>query len=129
MLLDSYSLKLTSYPAFPSFAPLRGWDSTKPTQSLAWYDAYNATKHNREEHLSDATLEKTIHAVGATVVMFYAQFGFSFTPGDESVPFIRSIFTEEFDQDRHPHSYYIPTMANRTGPAAWDWKLLEHPLP
>ncbi len=130
MLLDSYSLRLTSYPAFPSFAPLRGWDSNQPTKSLDWYDAYNATKHNREEHLDAATLKKAIHAVGATVVMFYAQFGFSFTPGDERLPFIRSIFTMDFDVDRHPHSCYIPnvTESSQAGPAAWDWKLLDYPF-
>ena len=75
MLLDSYTLSLASYPDFPAFAPLKGWDPKRPTQSLDWYDAYNATKHNREEHLDVATLERVIHAVGATVVMFFAQFG------------------------------------------------------
>jgi hypothetical protein len=129
MVLDSYSLKLTSYPAFPSFAPLRGWDRKKPTKSLDWYNAYNETKHNREEHLDAATLERAVHSVGAAVVMFYAQFGFDFTLGDERLPFIRSIFTMDFDGDRHPHSCYIPILTSRTGPATWDWKLLEHPLP
>jgi hypothetical protein len=129
MLLDSYSLGLTSYPAFPRFGPLRGWDPAKPTQSLDWYNAYNETKHNREEHLDAATFERAIHAVGAAVVMFYAQFGFNFAPGDERLPFIRSIFTMDFDADRHPHSCYIPIQASRTGPAAWDWKLLEYPFP
>jgi hypothetical protein len=75
MLLDGYSLELTSYPGFQGFAPFRDWDPSCPTQSLHWYDAYNATKHNREENLKEATLEKAIHAVGAAVVMFYVSLG------------------------------------------------------
>jgi hypothetical protein len=127
MLLDSFSLALTSYPEFPSFAPLRDWDPKRPTQSLAWYDAYNATKHNREERLDAATLERAIHAVGATVIMFYAQFGWRSTlHGDESSSLIRSVFTDRFDTNKHPHSGYIPDEAilNSTVANTWAWKLV-----
>jgi hypothetical protein len=131
MLLDSYSLTLTSYPTFPRFAPFEGWDAADPTKSLDWYDAYNATKHNREEHLDAATLQRAIHAVGAVIVMFYAQFGFQFKTGDQQLPFLRSIFTMNFDGERHPHSYYIPNVnsaAHVAGPASWDWTLLDYPV-
>lgn len=56
MLLDSYRVKLTSYPSFPPFAPFENWRADAPTQSLGWYNAYNSTKHNREVHLNAATL-------------------------------------------------------------------------
>jgi hypothetical protein len=128
MLLASYSLRLTSYPAFPGFAPFRDWDPSCPTQSLDWYDSYNATKHNREEHLNEATLKKAIHAVGAAVVMFYAQFGASSTPGDEGIPFIGSIFKMEFDVERHPYCCYVPRVGSRRGPILWDWTLLNYPF-
>jgi hypothetical protein len=127
MLLDSYSLTLASYPNFPSFAPLRDWDSSRPTQSLPWYDAYNATKHNREENLKEATMERAIHAVGAAVVMFYAQFGDTAAVGDERLSFIASIFKKEFDLGRHPYCYYIPRVAFRRGSTNWDWTLLDYP--
>jgi hypothetical protein len=52
MLLDSFTLKLRSYPEFPPIAPFEGWNAQSPTKSLDWYDAYNQTKHNREEHLA-----------------------------------------------------------------------------
>jgi hypothetical protein len=131
MLLDSYRLELTSYPSFPPFAPFECWRAVAPTQSLDWYHAYNLTKHNREEHLNAATLEKAVHAVGAVVVMFYAQFGFYFTTGEERIPFIRSIFKMNFDGDRHSTSYYIPNVSNTVGAAgaaSWDWELLDYPF-
>jgi hypothetical protein len=131
MLLDSYKLELTSYPSFPTFAPFDCWRAAAPTQSLDWYHAYNLTKHNREEHLNAATLEKAVHAVGAAVVMFYAQFGFYFTTGDERTPFIRSIFKMNFDGDRHSTSYYIPNVSNTVGAAgaaSWDWELHDYPF-
>jgi hypothetical protein len=132
MLLDSFSLALTSYPEFPSFAPLKDWDPKRPTQSLAWFEAYNATKHNREERLDAATLERAIHAVGATVVMFYAQFGRRPTlHWDESYSLIRSVFTEQFDTNKHPHSGYIAdeTISNSGLANPWGWKLVDYPFP
>jgi len=132
MLLDSYSLALTSYPEFPSFAPLKDWDAKRPTQSLDWYEAYNATKHNREECLDAATLERAIHAVGATVVMFYAQFGWkSSLLADESSPLIGSVFRDQFDTNKHPHSCYIAdeTVFNSTMANPWTWELVDYPFP
>jgi hypothetical protein len=128
MLLDGYSLELTSYPGFQGFAPFRDWDPSCPTQSLHWYDAYNATKHNREENLKEATLEKAIHAVGAAVVMFYVQFGASSFSGDEGLSFLGSIFKEEFDEKRHPYCFYIPRVGSRRDPILWDWTLLDCPF-
>jgi len=131
MLLDSYSLKLTSYPSFPAIIPFEGWSASAPTQSLDWYDAYNATKHNREEHLDQATLVRAVKAVGAAVVMFYAQFGYTRTIGDELLPFIGNIFKMNFDGNKHPYSYYFPnvnTAAGTVGPAGWEWMMLEYPF-
>lgn len=127
MLLDSYSLTLSSYPAFPQFGPFEGWTSATPTKSLVWYHAYNMTKHNREEHLNVATLEKAIHAVGAAVVMFYAQFGFNLGTNDDKIPVIKNVFHLRFDHDRYPTSYYIPNIVS-TGATSWDWESLDYPF-
>lgn len=132
MLLDSYSLTLASYPDFPSFAPFEHWSSTNPTQSLGWYHAYNMTKHNREEYLNVATLEKAVHAVGAAVVMFYAQFGFSFGTGDDKIAAIRSVFRVSPDYERYPTSCYIPNVKScddEAGVISWDWELLDYAFP
>ena len=67
MRLDSFSLTLRSYPDFPGFTPFKDWDTAQPTKSLEWYDAYNKAKHDREQNLGVATLERAVHAVGAAV--------------------------------------------------------------
>jgi hypothetical protein len=127
MLLDSFSLNLRSYPEFPTVAPFRNWTVQSPTQSLDWYDAYNQTKHNREECLEVATLDRAVNAVGAAVVMFYAQFGYTFQHDDEKRGLIRSIFTLKVDHEMHPTACYIPNAEG--GTKAWDWELLDYPFP
>lgn len=55
--------------------PFEAWDANRPTESLPWYDAYNATKHNREEHLDRAQLGHVVNALAGLHVMLLAQFG------------------------------------------------------
>jgi len=76
MKLDQYVVRLASHPGYGDIVPFAGWDSSNATRSLDWYDAYNATKHNREEELHRATLGAAIHALAAVHVMTVAQFGF-----------------------------------------------------
>jgi hypothetical protein len=73
--LSEYELKLTSYPKVPPLTPFATWATSQPTQSLAWYHAYNQTKHDREQAFAAATLKHAINAVAAAVILFYAQFG------------------------------------------------------
>jgi hypothetical protein len=127
MALDSFSLKLRSYPEFPATAPFRGWKVQSPTGSLDWYDAYNHTKHNREEHLGVATLERAVKAVSAAAVMFYAQFGYSFQHDDEKRSLIRNTFTLNIDHSMYPTACYIPNAGGGADP--WDWELLDYPFP
>jgi hypothetical protein len=126
MLLDSFGLKLRSYPEFPVFTPFTGWNVGVPTQSLDWYDAYNKTKHNREEFLGTATLGRAVNAVGAVTIMFYAQFGYSFQPNDERRSLIKNVFDLRVDHSMYPISCYIPRADG--GAAAWDWELLNYPF-
>ena len=76
MKLDSYTLTLATHPEYGEITPFEGWAIAEPTRSLAWYDAYNATKHNREDELHRATLQEVIAAMAAVHVMTVAQFGF-----------------------------------------------------
>jgi hypothetical protein len=128
MLLDSYQLSLQSYPQFPSFEPFGGWDVATPTKSLTWYDAYNKTKHDRETNLKFATLQNAVHAVGAAVVMFHAQFGFQFGPTgtDQKGPVIRNIFRIVTHLNKHSQECYIPKLevlanASPTPTPSFDW--------
>lgn len=64
--LISCKLLGNSYP----IKPFSQWNASNPTQSLQWYNAYNKTKHDRERHFSEATLENCIHAIAAVIVCF-----------------------------------------------------------
>jgi len=127
MLLDSFTLTLRSYPEFPGVNPFKGWTAQSPTKSLGWYDAYNQTKHSREECLGLATLERAVSAVGAAAVMFYAQFGYSFHIEDEKRSLIRNVFTLNVDYSMYPTSCYIPDAEG--GIKAWEWELLDYSFP
>jgi len=76
LCLDSFEVSLHDYPNYPPFCPFAGWTPEQPTQSIAWYDAYNKVKHNREENMELATLGHALESVGAALVVFCAQFGF-----------------------------------------------------
>jgi hypothetical protein len=73
--LSEYSLRLVRHRDYGDFNPFGGWDAASPTQSLPWYAAYNATKHDRELDFDKATLEHAISATGALRVLMLAQYG------------------------------------------------------
>ncbi|MBD2181874.1 hypothetical protein H6S82_00200 [Planktothrix sp. FACHB-1355] len=104
MCLANYELALRWYPNFPSFKPFSCWNVNRPTKSLYWYDAYNATKHDREAHLNRATLLNAVHAVGAVVVMFSAQYGIE--QNESLFNIINSAFVIDFEYC--PERFYIP---------------------
>ena len=133
MLLDSYELTLQQYPHFPSFYPFKNWDVNHPTQSLEWYDAYNKTKHDREENLKFATLNNSVQAVGAAVVMIHAQFSLNFGLGpsfrlmDQKSPVINNIFRTVTNFQNHWQECYIPKMdvlpnSSPTPTPSFDWE-------
>lgn len=133
MLLDTYRLSLRSYTDFPDFAPFESWDPSAPTKSLPWYDAYNKTKHDRESNLRDATLENAVYAVGAAVVMFFAQFGAEIEPrhGEQAALVIQSTFSLSTDFARHPRSCYVPEFTvpltlNASPVPSFDWRLINY---
>ncbi len=75
MKLTEYAVSLPYYPWLDPFRPFAAWPSSKPTQDLKWYDAYNNVKHDREGNFSQATLEAAFNAVVACAVLLVAQFG------------------------------------------------------
>jgi hypothetical protein len=134
MLLDGYRLSLSHHPDFPPFSPFDGWDRAAATRSLPWYDSYNKTKHDRETKLSCASLENAVMAVGAAVVMFYAQFGYEVEPslGEQPTLLIKSAFSLETDFTRYEHTIYIPELTvppNSPSPVpSFDWRLIDYPF-
>lgn len=73
--LGEYEVVMPSYPGMGSVCPFREWSRLAPTQTLSWYNAYNAVKHDRENKLSQATLGQVVQAVAACAILTRAQFG------------------------------------------------------
>lgn len=73
MRLGDWQVRLVRSTEGLTFAPFSGWNPQTPR--LAWYTAYNNTKHGREDHLDEARLEHVLNAVAAAYVLLIAQFG------------------------------------------------------
>jgi hypothetical protein len=113
-LLDSlklaeYQIGLVPYAGAAKVRPFAGWSATQPTQSLAWYDAYNKAKHDRSTNLPLATVTRCIEAVAAAVVMFSVRFS-PFALYNETTP-IASLVNHLFSLElvgADPTSFYVP---------------------
>lgn len=75
MRLMDYKVRLTHFPALGVLSPFAGWDASSPTESLAWYDNYNAAKHDREGAFHRASIAAAANAVAAIWIMVAAQYG------------------------------------------------------
>lgn len=72
--LEEYEISLGFYSAVAPRRPFSGWNAQAPTQSLPWYAAYNAVKHDRENAISQATVAAAIDAVMACAIMLAAEY-------------------------------------------------------
>ncbi|MCC6525654.1 MAG: hypothetical protein IT373_23595 [Polyangiaceae bacterium] len=116
MRLGEWSVALVLHPGYPTIRPFESWNSATPTQSLEWYDAYNAIKHDRESAISRASLKHAIQAVAAAVVVAAAQFG------SEVVASFRNF--EEFSVRAPKWSYtelYVPPALHADADARRAW--------
>jgi len=108
LFLKDYEFSLRLYSNFPLIKPFENWDSTSPTASLEWYDAYNKTKHDRDKYFSQATLINCINAVVAALVMHCVKF--SPFPMFEDKSIFSSIINQHFNAKftkTNPTSFYI----------------------
>lgn len=55
------------------FKPFEGWANCQNT--LSWYQAYNASKHDRSNEFEQANLENLLNAVAGLLVLISSQFG------------------------------------------------------
>jgi hypothetical protein len=70
--LASYDVKLPLWNGAKALrSPFRAWATGQP---LPWYQAYNATKHDRHTEFEDATFDHMIDAICALHVLLSAQF-------------------------------------------------------
>lgn len=75
LCLKSWSVYLRDYPGLGEFSPFENWNSEQATQSLVWYEAYNAVKHDREKSANQATLRNVLGAMSAIHILLAAQWG------------------------------------------------------
>lgn len=114
MHLDQWRIGLSFHHDSAEFAPFENWDSNQPTQSLSWYDAYNAVKHDREREFARATVQHALTAVAAAYTLVIAQFG--------EFDSRASLGLDEFSVLESPvftaTEAYVPPLEGITGP---DW--------
>lgn len=92
--LSSYEVMLPIWNGTPPiFKPFEPWLSARGQPaprtgglSLPWYQAYNASKHDRHDEFKKANLENLVMAVAGLLVVITSQFGgVSFTAGGISL--------------------------------------------
>jgi hypothetical protein len=83
-LLSAYEVRVPNWNGTDGTrSPFSAWSTE--SGSLPWYQAYNATKHDRHSAFEEATFEHLIDACCGLLVILSAQFGTNdFSPG--SVP-------------------------------------------
>lgn len=109
--LDEFQVGLKNYNSLVPFRPFKDWDSSNPTQSLPWYDAYNRTKHDRDQHFSSAQLHYAIDAVVANIVLYCTRFSPLTLINDTNTlsGLIKQIFNLEMI-DSNRRSFYLPKL-------------------
>jgi len=75
LFLRELQINFPRYIEVGSVRPFKDWDASNPTHSLQWYDAYNKTKHDRNNYFHQASLRNCIDAVAANLAMFSVRFG------------------------------------------------------
>ena len=62
---------------------IRPFEDWKSGQSISWYRAYNASKHDRHEEFKHANMKHLLNATAGLLVVLSSQFGTQdFSPGD-----------------------------------------------
>ena len=73
--LNQYEVGLKQYSDLGIFAPFKEWDTCHTTESIAWYDAYNKVKHNRNDNIANANIKHLLDAVSAIHILLESQYG------------------------------------------------------
>lgn len=115
--LASYELLLPVWDGpSQSFRPFGDWSSVGG--KLAWYKAYNDSKHDRHKTFREANLWALVRAVGGLLVLLSSQFGsHDFSAGPDSLTLgskdsdgfefaIGSLFRIKYPNDWSPEELY-----------------------
>ena len=107
--LYNYIINFKNYSIFNKIMPFKNWNISNPTQSLKWYNAYNKTKHNKNLHFDEATLDNVINAIASNIIMYCVKFGPYSLYNDMSVlsSLINQMVYISFEKDIK-NTFYIP---------------------
>ena len=72
--IDEFVMSLRNLSYSSQVKPFENWNDSAPTQSLAWYYAYNETKHNREANFHCAKLKYVIDSIVANIIFYAIRF-------------------------------------------------------
>lgn len=109
--LDEYKVIMHCHPHSISYKPFEGWDINIPTQTLPWYNAYNITKHDKNNYFDQANLKNCILAIMANLVLFcvrYSPYKLLEDSGSAS-RIVNDTFTVELDSP-DKSTFYIPNL-------------------
>ena len=109
--IDEFQVGLRNYNTFKPSKPFQGWDEKKPSKSLLWYNAYNKTKHDREQYFSSAQLQVAIDAVAANIILYCSRFSPLLLINDTNT--LSSLIKQIFDIqmiDANRKSFYLPRL-------------------
>ena len=73
--LYNYVINFKNYSMFSKIMPFKNWNANNPTKSLKWYDSYNKTKHNKNLHFNEATLDNVINSIASNIIMYCVKYG------------------------------------------------------
>lgn len=110
--LSDYKTTLKPYSNVDPIRPFASWNSNNPTQSLIWYDAYNQTKHNRNDHFSKANLSNCLSAISANVILHCVRYSpFPLLSGNGTLTaLVNQLFSIDLS-DCSPTSFYTPGLS------------------
>lgn len=115
LCLGEFQISFKNYNV-RKFQPFINWNAAQPTKSLSWYDAYNKTKHDRNNAFSSATLENVMDAITANVVMFCAKYGPFYLLKNNTT--LTSLINQHFEIElvnSDLSTYYIPKFSFPAG--------------
>lgn len=106
--LSKYKIALASYSVKYESCPFKNWKTSK----LGWYDAYNKTKHNRNDAFNLATLENCLNAVCANIIMFCVRYSpyLLYNENDVCTNLVRNTFDVRIEDEA---DFYIPIFEGR----------------
>lgn len=83
---------------YENISPFKDWNSSLPTKSLKWYNAYNKIKHDRIQQLDLATLENAINSTCALITLLCIRWSTEIVEKNLDNNYLSFFHTREFSK-------------------------------